>query len=390
MPATRHPLAFILIAASTALGIAGTDLVLPAIPILPRVLGGTAETAQLVLASFTAGAAAGLLLFGELGARFDQKRLLIVSLLLYAALSALCSFSPTLGILIALRFFQGAAGAAAAVFAPGMLRALYGDDRAVAALGRLGSIEALAPALAPLLGSWLIASLGWRSTFDVIAILAILLAAAIALRQASLPRLVARGGVGGYLPLLRNALYLRQALSHAFTLGALLIIVFGAPTVFVSVLGGSLSDFIVMQIVGIFTFALAANLAGRLVARFGAERLILGGTCVTATGSFTILCYALFGGTETLWVTALFILVNGGMGLRGPPGFHAAIVAAEDDARGAALLLVAILLTAALGTAAVAPFITSGLVAIAGGSFLLASAALLVLLIIPSAAPNPD
>lgn len=382
MTVARPSFAFALIASGTALGLAGTDLVLPAVPMLPSVLSGTAERAQLVLAAFTAGAAAGLLLFGELGARFDQRRVLIVSLLAYAAISGFCSLSPNLDALIALRFAQGAAGAAAAVFAPGMLRAIYGDQRAVGAMGLLGTIEALAPALAPILGLWLLNGFGWRASFDLIALLAALIAVADLAFLNQLPRLVAGRGTGGYLRLLGHKAYLRQALSHAFNLGALLVIVFGAPTAFVTTMGGTLTDFIVMQIVGIAFFAIASNVTGRLVRRYGAERLILAGTMLGAVGASGILAYALAGGNDTRAVTALFVLLNMGLGFRGPPGFHAAIVAAEDDARGAALLVVAILLVAALGTAAVAPFITIGLVSIAIGGAVLACAAVAMLVLV--------
>lgn len=136
MPARRYStLAFLLVACGTALGIAGTDMVLPAVPSLPSQLGGTAKQAQLVLASFTAGAAIGLLGFGELGARYDQRRLLFASLLGYGLASLACTFSTSLTMLTGLRFVQGAAGSAAAVFAPGILRAIYGDARAGRALG---------------------------------------------------------------------------------------------------------------------------------------------------------------------------------------------------------------------------------------------------------------
>jgi len=64
--------AFALIATCAVLGLAGTDLVLPAVPSLPAALGGTPAQAQLVLAAYVAGAGAGLLVFGELGARFDH------------------------------------------------------------------------------------------------------------------------------------------------------------------------------------------------------------------------------------------------------------------------------------------------------------------------------
>ncbi len=71
---------FALIASATALGFAGTDLVLPAVPSLPAALGGTPARAQLVLAAYVAGTGLGLLLFGELGARIDPRKALVVSL----------------------------------------------------------------------------------------------------------------------------------------------------------------------------------------------------------------------------------------------------------------------------------------------------------------------
>lgn len=378
--APGHPFAFALLVSGTVLGIAGTDLVLPAVPGLPRLLGGTPEAAQLVLAAFTGGAAVGLVLFGELGARFDQRRLLVGSLLAYAGISALCIFSPSLDVLIGARFLQGAAGSAAAVFAPGMLRALYGDAGAVRALGLLGSIEALTPALAPVAGVWLFEHFGWRAAFDTIAVLALVCAVLLQAGRASLPAPRPQRGRGGYGRLLASPPFLCLALSQAFTLGALLVFVFGAPAVITTSLGGSLGDFIVMQMSGIALFVLAANLTGRIVPRVGAGRVILAGTLVSALGGTAMLAYALAGGGDIAVVIAIFLLLNLGLGLRGPPGFHAAIVAAEgDDARGAALVVVAILLATALGTAAVAPFIAGGLVPIAAGAAVLSVSAVLLL-----------
>jgi MFS family permease len=86
--------AFVLVAGGTVLGIAGTDLVLPAVPSLPAALGGSPAQAQLVLAAFVAGTALGLLLFGELGARFDRRWLLAGSLAAYGLVSAAAGLRP--------------------------------------------------------------------------------------------------------------------------------------------------------------------------------------------------------------------------------------------------------------------------------------------------------
>lgn len=125
-PPSRAPvITFALLILGTTLGIAGTDLILPAIPQLPELMGGSQAMAQLVLATFVAGTCAGLILFGELGARFDQRDLFVASLIAYGCVSLVCLFAPTLPVLVALRFLQGLSGAAAAVFAPGMIRPCF-------------------------------------------------------------------------------------------------------------------------------------------------------------------------------------------------------------------------------------------------------------------------
>jgi MFS transporter, DHA1 family, multidrug resistance protein len=380
----RPVAAFILVLCGTVLGIAGTDLVLPAVPGLPAALGGTAAQAQLVLAAFVAGAGAGLLLFGELGARFDQPRLLALSLLLYAAASAAGGQIGSLDALIALRFLQGAAGAAAAVFAPGFIRAGFEPRRALKTLGLLGSVESIVPALAPVAGLWLLGWFGWQGAFDVIAVLAFLLALAVAAMRDRFPKPARASRTGGYGALLRDAVFLRYALSLAFTLGGLLVFVFGAPVVITASLGGDLSDFVIMQVTGILFFAGSASFAGTLAARFGTERMIWLGSLLSAAGALGLLIYALLGGGRPLMLASLFVPVNLGLGLRGPPGFMQAVLASHgDDARGAALVILFILLTTAAGTAAAAPFITEGLGALAAFASAISAASVLCLALLP-------
>lgn len=373
-------LALALIVASTILGLMGTDLVLPAVPSLPEALGGDAAAAQLVLAAYVAGTAVGLLAFGSLGDRVSTRTLLIASLLLTGIVSLACAAASDIWTLVALRGLQGAVASGPAVFAPGIVKAMFDEARAVRALGALGSLESLAPALAPILGAWLLTLGGWRLSFELIGALALALALGFALYR-RLPT-AARRPQGGYRALLADPVYLRYSLGHALTLGGLLIFVFGAPAVFVRALGADLSAFITMQVAGIATFIVAANLAGGLAARHGAERMIGLGTLTCALSAFAILAYALAGGASPWVVTALFVPMNTGLGLRGPPGFFRAVVAAHgDDARGAALVILGIVGVTAIGTAAVAPFIERGLAPLAIACFMVEIGALLCLLL---------
>lgn len=365
--ASTPSLAFALLLLGTTLGLAGTDLVLPAVPGLPDELGGSAAMAQLVLAAFVAGGCIGLILFGELGARVDQRRLLVGSLIAYALVSLACALAPSLPALVGLRFLHGLSGAAAAVFAPGMIRAMFSEAGAVRALGLMGSVESLVPALAPVAGVWLLAAFGWSSSFYVIAVLSLIVAVLVRALGSSLPVPPPTRSQGSYIRLLKNPTYMRYALSQACTLGGLLIFVFGAPAMMTRALGLSLNAFILMQVTGIAFFIVASNLAGRLADMFGPERMILLGSGLSALGLMGLSIYGKAGGTDPLMITALFVPVNLGLGLRGPPGFYRAILASDgDDARGAALVILFILSITATGTAIAAPLVTAGLDPLAG------------------------
>ncbi len=391
---------FALIIAGTILGLAGTDLVLPAVPTLPEYINGSLSQAQLVLAAFTGGTAIGLLVFGELGARYDKKSLLLGTLVAYSATSMLCSFSETILELVGYRVVQGFFAAAPAVFAPGLIRLLFDDRGALRALGLMGSIESLVPALAPVAGAWLLNYTDWRASFFITAGLTFSLTIVWLLTPA-LPAGSAeykdKASRSGYWVLLRSGPFLRYALSQAFTLGGLLIFVFGAPTVITISMNGSLSDFVIMQVIGITLFVIASNTGHFLVERFGTEQTIWFGSSLAAVGSVAILIYAL--ATQNfvpqnrdpamLWI--LFAFVNLGLGVRGPPGFYQAIIASGDnDARGAALVMLLVFATTSIGTALLAPFITLGLLPLAATAAAVSTSALVALYFLPPMVATTD
>ena len=153
-----------------------TDLVLPAIPTLPEALGGGVEEGQFVLASFIAGGAAGLLIFGAISWRFDRRKLLLSTMAVFGAVSLACTFVTSIWPLIGLRFFQGFFSMVPAVIGPGILRQMFSDKGATKAIGLLGSLEALAPALGPIAGAGLLALGGWTLSFTVLGVMGLALA----------------------------------------------------------------------------------------------------------------------------------------------------------------------------------------------------------------------
>jgi predicted MFS family arabinose efflux permease len=373
----------------TVLSLAGTDLILPAVPALPAIFATREATAQLVLASYVAGTAMGLLLFGAMADRLTPRTLVVSSLVVFAIASVACALSPSIWTLIVLRFVQGTASAAAPVFGPAIIRQIFSEKAGVRAIGFLGSVESLVPALAPILGVFLLARFGWQSSFELVGVVAIVAAALIFVL--GLPRQPkAAGAQGSYRALLLDRVFMRYALSQAMTLAGLVVFVFGAPAVIVGTMGGTLRDFIAMQVCGVLGFIVAANLTSRFAERWGTERIIFLGTAMALASAVMILAYALAGGSNSALLPALFLPMNVGLGLRGPLGFYRGIVASgANSARGSALIVFFILAVTSLGTMVAAPLINQGLWALGAVTCGIHALSVSLLLLLPKM-PEPS
>jgi MFS transporter, DHA1 family, multidrug resistance protein len=381
----RASITFATLAAGTVLGLAGTDLVLPAIPGLPDVFGVSAPSAQMVIAAFVAGTATGLLLFGTASRTVGRERVIAAALLAYAALSGIAAWARDIHTLIGLRFLQGVAASAPSVFAIPILRASLDEARAIKAIGLLGSIEGAAPALAPIVGAWIVARGGWAAPFLVTAVAAALLAMALLIGRVAYPQPTRNVGSGGYRRLLSDSTFIRYAGSQACVLGGLLTFVFGAPWIIVKSLHGTIGQFVWMQVIGISCFTVAANATAHWADRIGPERTVWSGTLVAFAGAASLLIDGIWGSGNVRWLIGLFAVLNLGLGIRGPVGFFRAILAGRgDDERASSLTILFILLVAAAGTALVAPALQQGLSALAFAATVIELAAVLLLLLLPA------
>ena len=141
-----------IILTGTIIGLAGIDLVLPAVPLLPEIFNSGIGEVQLVLAAYVVGASGGFLVFGIIASRLDRRKIFLGSIASFGLLSVLCIYAENIWVLVMLRFFQGFMSSAPAVIAPGMIRQLFSEVGAVRAISLVGSIESLVPALAPISG----------------------------------------------------------------------------------------------------------------------------------------------------------------------------------------------------------------------------------------------
>ncbi|MET0226004.1 MAG: MFS transporter [Dokdonella sp.] len=162
----RHPAATI---AATILGssLAFIDgsVVNVALPTLGRALhAGPAELAWTINA-YLLPLGALTLLGGAAGDHFGRRRLFLLGIALFLVASLVCAAAPTLALLLAGRGLQGIGAALLMPNSLALLGAGFSGKARGRAIGSWAATGAIAGAIGPVLGGWMIDHLGWRPIF---------------------------------------------------------------------------------------------------------------------------------------------------------------------------------------------------------------------------------
>ena len=120
---------------------------------------------QWVINAYLLPLSALLLLGGAAGDRFGRVRLLIIGTAIFGGASIACALAPSLPWLLIGRSLQGVGAALLMPNSLAILGAAFSGEARGRAIGIWASMGAVMGALGPVLGGWLIDTVGWRSIF---------------------------------------------------------------------------------------------------------------------------------------------------------------------------------------------------------------------------------
>ena len=138
-----------------------------ALPAIRASYGAGAAEVQWVVNAYLLPLSALLLLGGALGDHFGRRRLLVMGTSLFTAASILCALAPSLELLLAARAVQGVGAALLLPNSLALLNAAYEGEKRGRAVGIWAAAGAAAAAVAPLLGGWLVDTVGWPAIFYI-------------------------------------------------------------------------------------------------------------------------------------------------------------------------------------------------------------------------------
>ena len=335
----------LLLSLLTALGPLTMDMYLPSLPAIGQALDASTAAVQLTISSYLLGFAVGQILYGPLSDRVGRRPVILAALVIYVAATVVCAVAQTIGILIALRFVQALGGAGCIVLARAAVRDLYSGERAGRELSLMGSITAFAPIVAPAIGGLLQDAFGWRASFYLLVVFALVAGATAARFLPETLRQRASGpfSFGAMGALYRSVLVHRGFLANLGILVAAFVGLFawisGAPFVMQGLYAMTPVAFGAAYAVGAAGYMVGAYVAARVVMRLGLDRTVGMGAVIMAAGGLAMAASVALGLSSVAWLVGTMTVYLAGMGLVLPQTQAGALTPFADSAGTASSLL---------------------------------------------------
>ncbi|GAA0412603.1 multidrug effflux MFS transporter [Massilia aurea] len=263
-----------LLAALSMLGPFSIDAYLPAFPQIQAQLAATPLQVQQTLTAYMLAFAVMVLWHGALSDAFGRRNVILVALVVFAIGSFGCASASSVEYLWVFRVLQGVSAGAGVVVGRAIIRDLYSDTAAARLLSMVTMIFSIAPAIAPVVGGWIVTLLDWRAIFLALSVYTVLLfwfcwkhlpeTVPPTERQPFNPRFLAQS----YGAVFSSFLFLTMAGVTALNFAGLFLYIAAAPVMLPESLGLGPSEFawlFVPTVSGIFFGSLVANrLAGKM------------------------------------------------------------------------------------------------------------------------------
>jgi DHA1 family bicyclomycin/chloramphenicol resistance-like MFS transporter len=155
----------LMLAGLAMLGPFAVDTYLPAFASMEQSLHATPLQVQQTLTAYMLSFGIMTLWHGALSDAYGRRVVILIALAAFAVASLACASVHSVEYLWAFRILQGVSAGAGVVIGRAIIRDMYSGTPAARLLSLVTMIFSIAPAIAPIMGGWIVRLLDWRSIF---------------------------------------------------------------------------------------------------------------------------------------------------------------------------------------------------------------------------------
>ncbi|MBX3632275.1 MAG: multidrug effflux MFS transporter [Simplicispira sp.] len=297
----------VLLALLGMLGPFSIDTYLPAFSGIASALGATPVEMQQTLSAYLFGFAFMNLFHGALADSFGRRPVVLWGIAVFTLASAGCALSQTIGQLVFFRALQGLSTGAGIVVSRAVIRDMFPPAQAQKVMSQVTIYFGVAPAIAPIVGGWLLVHAGWHSIFWFLTLVGVALWLA---NYRLLPETLhaehkqpfnVRHLMRGYWELGASARFVLLALASGVPFNGMFLYVLGAPAFLGDHLGLAPTEFFWFFLLTISGIMSGAWLSGRLAGKIAPKRQIRHGFVIMLLTSVLNLLANLFFPAHASW-----------------------------------------------------------------------------------------
>lgn len=327
---------------------------LPALPSLATVFSTSDNYLKLSVTLYLLFFGVSQTLWGSCSEYYGRKKLLLLALIISIIGSVITTFSYDVTQYIIGRSLEGIGMGAVSPICRAIYVDVFSKDEMSKHMVLVSSSTAMTPALAPIVGGYMLVYLGWRSIFVLLALLALLFYF-VGLRYLPETHLLKRAKFSfsdvfsTYGEILASKKLWSYGLCYAAMTGGMLGYYAAMPYWFVSQFGISENRYAYLALFSVGAYIITLTLMRKLITRFSNDHLLFIGTVLTTIFAIFSVFFAAFMPSSVVTVTLLISLYTVCTGFIFPNA-NAAIMSAFKHAAGSAsaLSVTLVFLSAAL------------------------------------------
>ncbi len=291
---SRARLAFIL-GGLAMFGPFSIDTVFPAFLVMAADLGVGKVAMQQTISVYLIGYAAMSLFHGPISDAIGRRKVLLAGIVVFTGASVGAALASDMATMLAWRGLQGLSAGVGLIVGRAVVRdCLQGDD-AQRMMSQISMIFGIAPAIAPVIGGWILGFSDWHGIFWFLALfgLVLLVATAWGLPESHPPeqRLPLHPVTlwKGYWGMVSSRRFRLLALAGTANFGALFLYIASAPAFVMELMGLGEQDFVWFFAPTIGGMMLGAFVSGKAAGRVAGQRLVeIGFACCGVAAAYNI------------------------------------------------------------------------------------------------------